>query len=583
MRTIDRKYLLIGLLLPAVLVAGGWAWLRWTGERVEMAGRVPASAIGYLEIDSGEALLESLRRTAAWGELAPLYGVGQEVALAGGLAGISGLGEAQLALAVTGIEIAGEEVRPRMALLIETRRTSEILHRELAERLGALAPRLLGPVSRREEAYAGVMVTVWRRVADDETAERGLYAARVGGQWILANHPEPLRGCLDALLGRAPSLAGDFYWQRARQVFEAGGQSDFYFGFLTGQGVTRLLRSGSYLLSGTEVTRALLAGAIGEVVTGFAGSVCEGVAFSGRIEHGLVVDTTLVLLKPDLVERLQPSFRPGSSPEAAVSGSTATATRRPAAVELLPPWTPEWTLWRVESPERTLREVEAAISARVGTGESFLLHQFLLGARQAFLGLDADAPIDKAFGGEILVAVPEDQPGERLWLIAVRDAQATGGIVDHYLTAGGAVLRRESYQGVELLSSSDPARGAAVTIDGHLVLAAPGILRRWVDSRGSRAGGSLPKLTALPSEPRQVVSLFQTRDEAAAMMATLARLAGRGLPPSGSVETRLSGLPPAVRSVELDSRGVRLESRSPLGRFPLIVESLSGVSGEGAQ
>src|SRR5262245_7423506 len=118
---------ILGLLLPALLV---WFYTQRV-KPVQMARYVPDSALGYLEINSLPQVLKQLTATTAWKQLAPAYGLTEKLNYAGALGGLAQfagalggettlLARAQLAVVVTSLEVRGEQVKPRWALLAET-------------------------------------------------------------------------------------------------------------------------------------------------------------------------------------------------------------------------------------------------------------------------------------------------------------------------------------------------------------------------------------------------------------------------------------------------------------------------------
>lgn len=576
MTQLNRKYLLFSIPLIVLLAAGGWYYARRSGQKNPVASFVPATAIGYVEIGNGPRLLDELRATKAWGRLGPAYGVSDRLAAAswaGRLSALSkwtsgseaaALANAQWALVVTAIEIDGDRLRPRLALIVETGQSSDSIHAALEKRVRELAENSLGAVRQREEKYAGVKLVSYHPVDDGGSHERGLYAARIEGEWILANHPDPLRQCLDARLGRIPAMAGNFYWRQARQKVGAEGE---LFGFVTGEGVTRLLRSGSLLLSGGAVAKALLAGAVGDVLTDFSSKVCEGLAFGSSVENGVVVDRYAVLAKPDLVESLQAVVQ--------------VADQSARYLAYVPPGVREWTVFQVRSPHRTLNGIEQAISARVGVGQSFLLHQFLLGAREAFLGIDSDETVDAALGDEIVGLAFTGELEDRIWLLAVKDQGAMKTLLENYLSRKGAAIRRSSYGGIDLLASSDAARSAGAWLGDFVAVGKEAELRRLIEAR--QEVGSLRDLAqftgaARPATPGAITSYYRVSYEADRMMRDLAQLTGAS---PDLAAGRLTGqLPFAVRSTSLDREGILLETRSPLGNFPLLVAAIASVSND---
>ncbi|NOT62685.1 MAG: hypothetical protein HOP19_20960, partial [Acidobacteria bacterium] len=163
---LSRKRIFLFTLLALLLGVIGWLWFQRV-RRIEMAGYVPESALGFLEINNWPKTAERFTATKAWKELAPAYGIadgkGSLLSYAGTLGGwaqyagaLGGetalLARTQFALVVTGIEVRGDAespvIKPRWALLAETHSRESTLKAALATRLPELAERALGATKR---------------------------------------------------------------------------------------------------------------------------------------------------------------------------------------------------------------------------------------------------------------------------------------------------------------------------------------------------------------------------------------------------------------------------------------------------
>ncbi len=587
-----RKYFLILAPLLFLLVGAGWYLFRGSGPRESLAGRVPASAIGYVEVDSLSRWLVELGRTPIWNELAPALGpLALDVRRLGkwswitdwermGDPALAQLAEAQLALVLTGIEAGDGELRPRLALIIETHRSTGSL--VVVERIiRDFAGKLFVDPEQREETYAGLRVVSYhprRTDSSGEMADRGLFSAQVGSGWVIGNHIEPLRQVLDAQLGRTPVMSGNFHWQLARRQMAGAGKGresqglEGIFGFISGEGVTRILRSGSYAMNSGPVSRALLAGAVGDIATELSTQVGDGIAIHEQYGSAGGLTRYSVMLKPDLVERLESAVK--ASPPRTLS--PALAVLRPqlggeGSVEL-----EALTIYRVEYPFLTLGQVESALSARIGTASSFLLHQFLVGARESFLGIRDETLASAAIGDEIAEASYGSTGEERLWLVTIRDRKSMERLVEGYLNGvesrGG---RSEAIHGTEILVSNDPSRGAAAIIGDCLVLGQPDLLRRLIAGQEDPRNGALsghPLWSAATSAPAASLQIAFERSNGS-VLDLFHRLSRRGL--LGSVP-QVGPLPLSVRTVRLGRAGLEIESRHPLGNFPEIFTLLPG-------
>ncbi len=50
-----------------------------------------------------------------------------------------------------------------------------------------------------------------------------MLSAQIDSELILANHPDPLRDCIDTRLGRSPSMANNFHLRNSCPLVEPGG------------------------------------------------------------------------------------------------------------------------------------------------------------------------------------------------------------------------------------------------------------------------------------------------------------------------------------------------------------------------
>jgi hypothetical protein len=580
MFSFSRKKLVLLLFVILLIAIGAWLYsLRI--ERIEMASYVPQSALGYLEINDWPKLLERFTATGAWQQLAPAYGIDRKlnyIGKAGWLASLTGFGEpamlarTQFALVISGIEVRGEEVRPRVALIAETHSNAEDLRQVLNKRLPELARIVYGREIRETAEYGGVQVTSF---ASGDSGRR-IFSAQIEGGLILANHPEPLRACIDTRLGRVPSMAGNFYLENSRPVVKA--DSDL-FGFITGEGVTRLLGFGAFLLSNDALRSAGITDVLDEVLSDLASRTSDGIAYGASFESGEVVDRYSLLFKPELVESLRSVIKANRS--------------EPQALNFIPSAVKDVTIFNVENPDMTLAGIEAAVSTRLGVGRSFLLRQFMLGVREAFLGIKSGDSLQTAIGNEIASFSPAKEPQQRVWLFAIRDRQQVVRIIERYLSqpgatgqGGGRAAREqivyEYYSNREIINSRDAKRGSAAILGDFIALGRRGELIDLIDALSD--GKNLK--TALRSAPVSgpavngiVIGYSSVKGEAGEMMAALARrLGGQEKPQSGTAA--FDRLPFAVSATSLNDQGFYIESHSPFGNFPLIVSLIESSTSD---
>src|SRR5262245_62099308 len=161
-----NKIILILSLVILLIAAGVWLYSQRV-KPIVIASYVPESALGYLEINDWPNLIDRFTETEAWQQLAPGYGVGNKLDYLGNvgwLARWSGgnemgiLSRSQFAVVITGLEVRGEVIRPRMALLAETHSNPNALRRLVDQRLPQFARRIYGREIKQSSQYSGVTI-----------------------------------------------------------------------------------------------------------------------------------------------------------------------------------------------------------------------------------------------------------------------------------------------------------------------------------------------------------------------------------------------------------------------------------------
>jgi len=566
----------------ALLLLVAW-WALRLPRQESLAQSVPSSAMGYLEVESGTALLGQLTSLKAWPLVSPkgnwestwwnrAWAGGWPAGWADLMARMTGeaadLLEGRWGLVLMALEFRGDLVRPHWTLLAEA---PTQWGAKGGPRLQPLVEQMLGPTEERREQHSGVEIVSYHPRA---SAEIGLYTARVEGFWMVSNQSAALRACLDAHLGRVPNLAGEFYWRQARQrIVASAAASPSLYGYVTADGGTRLLRSGAHLLlspMGGDQTAGEaggLVGALGEAVTAIAPRLFHGIAFAEIQLEGRARTQTLVQLNQELIEQLAPSLRLGDEPARQLAMVPADAI--------------DWTVFRIADPLGTLQSVETALSARLGLAESFLLHQAVLGVRQALVDRQSP-PVTAASIGDGLVAVTLGAtPEERVWLMSTRGGTPglTAPLPDQPGQQGARAI--EELPRGRLVLPEAAGDSATLLLDDLLLRGGPAVLRGWVDRRNS-AGSILatpawretPTLVdPLPSSPFLVRHYFREEEERDQLQAILDQLVNRAKPSTGKASSAVQPpLPWAVRGAALLPDGLLVETHSSFGTFPLLAE-----------
>jgi hypothetical protein len=568
------KRIILSSILLLLIGAGGWFYTRHN-QRVIIASYVPDSALGYLEINDWPRLVDRFAATKAWQQLAPVFGVDGKldyIGKAGWVVSFTGGNEAaifarsQLAIVMTGLEVRGDEVRPRLALIAETHSDADDLRKVIERRLPELARRIYGRETKSTSEYGGVSVISYASRYPD----RQLLSAQIESEWILANHPEPLRASIDTRLGRAPSMANNFHLQNARPSVDENGEM---FGFFTGGGVSQMLRFGLFLISSNALRGTGIVETLQDVLSDFANRASDGIAYGSSFKDGQVVDRYALLFKSDLVESLKPVIKVNQD--------------EPRALQYIPSSAESVTLINVVDPAKTLDGIEAAISARIGAGQSFLLHQFLLGARGTLLGIKSVDGIQSSLGHEIASLRFARDSQDRVWLVGVRDRQLLSRTIEQYLTLISGTpsnkslqswpIRRENFSGVEIIGTNNPRRSSVALIGDYIAIGDRTSLTRFIKSQ--REGGNLKESpefasSAKPSQQAAMINLSTTKEESGQMMFAIARWLGIN---NRSDSTALERLPFSVSSTSLNDRGIYIETHSPFGNFPFFI-SLADAS-----
>src|SRR5262249_37034174 len=211
-------------------------------------------------------------------------------------------------------------------------------------------------------------------------------------------------------------MVNNFHLRNSRPLVEPSGADGAMFGFVTGEGVTRLLRFWTFLVSGDTLSKAATAGMMGDVFTDFSSRATDGIAYGASFENGALVDRYMLLCKPDLADALRAAVKPARQGE-----PNSGAQRAPEIMNMIPAGARDVTLIGVENPIKALDGIEAAIAARVGAGQSAVLHMFIMGALDLFLGIRADDKTDGAIGDEIANFNMTGEAKDRVWLISQRD------------------------------------------------------------------------------------------------------------------------------------------------------------------
>ena len=340
--------------------------------RVEMDRYVPASALAYVEINNFSDLVGGLTSTKAWQELAPALGISDEISQAGlatDLMGRTGVGRdeaviagrAQLALVLTGIEAegaAGEEgayinLKPRFAAVVETHSSSGVARRLAEKQATALAREAFGDsVTEERRDYFGAQLMIFPGPRPD----RQLVAASEGSVVIISNHIAAVETCLDALGGRAPTIAENATLTERRGEVDTDGA---VFAFITEAGVEKLIEFLPAILASRFTTDPDRISAAANLSDHLLKETTSGVLYSAQFESGGVTEKYLTVLRPHVA--------------AAIADPLKSATRANLeSLDLIPRQVEDFTILNVEGvgelPDRMPEAVSPARRRGGGAG-----------------------------------------------------------------------------------------------------------------------------------------------------------------------------------------------------------------------
>ena len=566
---------ILPLLFVLLLLLGAWLFFQ-RFDRVALESYVPETALGYIAVNDLPGLLEGFTGTKAWQQLAPIYGVSQGLQYAGWASRLgrwTGLGtketlllaRGQFVVVVKGIEVTGEEVKPRLALVIETHGSAASVKALIAERMPQLAARVYKQPMAETSEYAGVLITIYRA----PQSERRILSAGIGSTWIIANDAESLQACIDVRQGRVASMAKNSFLPQARAEVKQEGD---IFAFVSQAGASRLSQFFTHLLLGKALAGTPLAGLPEGLMGEVADGTVEAMAYSASFAKGGVQDRYAVLCKPEAAASLQAAFRvPGNA-----------ALEKSAALQLVPATAQEVTLGTVEDPGLALEGIERIVSGHLGVAQSFLFHKFFTSARKTFLGLEPGESAATVAGTEVVrFSVPALESGktDRVWIVGARNRQKLSQLAERLLRQQGTAVGRINYHGTELTSAGDGKRAFAF-IGNYLVLSSPEQVMRLLDEHKQKptwltteqfTAARLPE----PATNGLLFSFSSVASETEGMMKVAARrLKGN---PQADAPPLLARLPWASAVTSLTARGLYREAHSPVGNFPLAITFVDGV------
>jgi hypothetical protein len=582
---LTRKNFIIGssLVIVGLVVAGFFVFRR--PPRVAMEHYVPADALAFVEIDSLADLADGFTSTTAWRELAPVLGLSSQLRQVGfftGLVGRSGLGpdeavvagRAQYAIAITGIESdTGEtdegpylHLKPSFALIIETHTKPDTAARLVRERASIIAQRIYGEaVVEHSDDYRGSRLLVF----DGPGPGHQLVASSEGSVVLIANQADAMKRCLDAIAGRASTLAED---ATLKQMRPEVGLDPSVFAYVTAAGMEKLVDLWPLLIAGRAAEPESIS-VFADLIEHISKQAGAGLLYSSEFEAEGVTEKYLTVLRPQIAEALTQPLKAASA-----AGFELLAIV-PRGIESL-------TLLSVENPGELPEHVFKQLSPAVDLVAGVALREFVINLKKQY-GLEPADSVGDAIGSQIALAnFGDDQP--RAMFIRVNDRSRLEPIVDKYLKRKAGSLTNEQPNGREILVSSDDERRAAAFVGNFLVLGTRDQIVKVIATDEKRDGqdGDERLKQALLSRPANA-SIAHYRvpvEDAGKLLLAISKLTrvtdgSLELLDRESARKALDRLPRSISFTEFRDYGVYTQTRSAVGNFS-VVAALVGNGGE---
>jgi len=560
-----RRIVLLVLLLAGI---GGLLFRGAIAGRRTPSELTPQTALFYLEVRDPSRLLEGLRSTRAVNDLLPE--ISQRRALFEKLPRElwewSWLARSPMALVVTGLEWEGEIVRPHLAFLWTTERTDEALRRFAEMQTLALARRAYGTFTIERTVYEGTPIVGYRARA----SEKGFLWSVCARTLIVATHPDVVRAIIETAQGRRPSLEAHPRLRDLRRAVErAPSEPASLFSWWTRERASPVwgwISGEAFALGMREIATASLPR---DLVRAALNALSFNLVFAIEFDNGEVVTRSLLDLDEKRVQRYAPILRPHAPSE------------DEALLRLIPRRVRHFTLYRWTDARELATALEETLMAPLPEPLRLVLAGALARMRQA-LGWDPEDTIADALGSTLAVVDTGDPT--LLLLVSVRDAPKLAALIGKHLSRAGGGVRETSVRGVSLFASAAHPERAFAFVAGHLLIGHPRQIERALlaRERGETVGDD-PTLRAhvVASPGFEITMTFEQQETVRALLRTLAwiervsPMAARR--PDAEAAHRLAQRwPPSRRISALRPEGLWSESRSPLGPFALLLETLEG-------
>ena len=464
-----RKWL---LLLLAVLLVGGAAWVIWNRPRaVDMASYVPAESVAYIEASDLVQVAEGLSRTQAWRALAGPLGAPQELVSHPWLVSFArwtGLGTAESVLlarsqfAVCFSQPQASEsgstltIKPLAALVIETHTAQSRMRPTIEKYVGQLA----------RDSYGSNVVIIRKQVNGADLQEwstpdssRRLVLSVIDTVAIVGNDESIVMSCLDVHAQKHKSLADDNQFQGAQQNLRETGSA--VFAYIPKSGVKLVIQAWALARAGNSSEAASIA----PLISNTFGNLIDGLAWTSRFDDTGAEDRCVVSLAQGVTE--QASSVASNKPLNSIDTS------------LVPPQAISVTTYNFDDPKGFWTQLNAVVSSHADVVGAIASRPLLQGLLAPYGIRDADGFF--AAIGPRLQIVRMDQGAPAVLLAESFDQQALKKIAAERLGANPRV--DQAGQAEMLVSTSD--NWSVAFVDKYFLSGPADEVRRCLEAKAT--------------------------------------------------------------------------------------------------
>jgi hypothetical protein len=562
---------LLPYIIALLVLSAAWVW--WNRpQKVDMASYVPADSLVYLEADNLPEIASSLTHTDAWKALAANAGIKSGLGEIGWLsrfASWTGIGtadavvlsRAQVAVTVLGVEAAdgGESlnVKPRIALVIETHTGASRTRAAIEKRVGGFARKAYGDPHVEERDEDDAHWITW----SGATSDRRIIAATTGSLAVIGNDETAVRACLAVRRGERASLAGNPELEEMRRRASTSKDS-LAFGYISTQGAAQLFEVMAALYVGQMSQDAQAQSLAANILPQMARKILGSIGWSTRLAGGEIEDSYFMSVKNDADARLRD----------ALAAAPATQFR---AGELLPSDAYSVTRYATRDPLAAWRGLNFSISSQLDPVLSVMVSPFLKAALRPY-GIEEPDAFLQAIGNEIITARLDSKGNSTLLIVEARDEKVLKDFVTKRFEKSKP--QTERIGDAELLSSADEERGAASFVAGYMLFGAKASVRRCLLARQQgqtlASAQNFKQAVGIASAIGSSHTITFTGDDAPARE-FITLIASQRVVQSGNMnqqelEKSLKGLPYAVSETQLVEGGIERKTRSAFGQLGVI-------------